>query len=153
MRSITSMAAYRRGLIFAASLMLVALVHGSAEAARSRIATVFLDGYVGTAPAGVTAQANLVLQYSGKRQPFAVTGTGVTRGKGSSQRLLNDLRPKHNILILVGSEATLGAIGSNPPGQRVRITGDHRRGSNQLNVTSIAAAPAAPEPAPTAGKK
>lgn len=138
------MAAHRRELIFATCLMLGALVHGSAEASRSRRATVFLDGYVGSAPEGAATQANIVLQFGGKRQDFAVTTSGVVKGGNRSARqILNDLRPKQNVLVLIGSDATLGALGTTAPGQLVRITGDHRRGSNQLSVTSIGPPPAA----------
>lgn len=152
----TWMAAHRRELIFATCMMLGALVHGSAEASRSRRATVFLDGYVGSAPEGAATQAKIVLQVAGKRQDFAVTTTGVVKGGNRSARqILNDLRPKQNVLILIGSDATLGTLGTTPPGQLVRITGDHRRGSNQLSVTSIGPppAPSGAAAAPAAGDK
>lgn len=147
------MAAHRRGLILATCLMLVALVHGSADAARSRRSSVFLDGYVGAAPAGTTTEASIVLEVGGKRHEFAVTGTGVLKGKRSPRQILDDLRTKQNVLILTGPQAMLGTLGTTPAGQLVRITGLHRRGSNQLNVTAIGAPPAASAPAaaPTAG--
>jgi hypothetical protein len=138
------MAAHRRELIFATCLLLGTLVHGSAEASRNRRATVFLDGYVGAAPEGAATQAKIVLQIGAKRQDFAVTTAGVIKGGNRSARqILNDVRPKQNVLILIGPDATLGAIGTTPPGQLVRITGDHRRGSNQLSVTSVGPLPAA----------
>lgn len=144
MRLRTWTAAHRRGLIVATCLLLGTLVHGSAEASRNRRATIFLDGFVGAAPEGTATQANLVLQIGGKRQDFFVTTSGVIKGGNRSARqILNDVRPKQNVLILVGPEATLGKIGTTPPGQLVRITGDHRRGSNQLSVTSIGPLPAA----------
>jgi hypothetical protein len=140
----TWMAAHRRELIFATCLMLGTLFHGSAEAARSRRATVFLDGFVGSAPEGTATQASIVLQAGGKRQEFAVTTTGVIKGGNRSARqILDDLRTKQNVLILIGPEATLGTLGTTPPGQLVRITGAHRRGSNQLSVTSIGPPPGA----------
>lgn len=156
MHSRTWTAAHRRGLILATCLMMLGtLVPNAAEASRSRRATVFLDGYVGTAPAGTTTQANIVLEIAGKRQDFAVTATGVVKGKRSARQIINDLRPKQNVLVLIGPEATLGALGTTPPGQLVRITGDHRRGSNQLSVTSIGPPPggAAPAATPTEGDK
>lgn len=152
----TWMAAHRRELIFATCLMVGTLVHGSAEASRNRRATVFLDGYVGTAPEGTATQASIVLQISGKRHDFAVTTTGVIKGGNRSARqILNDLRTKQNVLILTGPEATLGTLGTTPPGQLVRITGAHRRGSNQLSVTSIGPppAPSGAASAPAAGDK
>lgn len=156
MRLTTWMAAHRRELIFATCLMLGTLVHGSAEAARNRRATVFLDGYVGKAPEGAATQATIVLDIGGKRQDFAVTTTGVVKGGNRSARqILNDVRPKQNVLILIGPAATLGTLGSTAPGQLVRITGDHRRGSNQLSVTSIGPPPggSGAAAAPAAGDK
>ena len=148
------MAAHRRGLILATCLMLVALVHGSADAARSRRSSVFLDGYVGAAPAGTTTEASIVLEVGGKRHEFAVTGTGVLKGKRSPRQILDDLRTKQNVLILTGPQAMLGTLGTTPAGQLVRITGLHRRGSNQLNVTAIGAPPGAAAPAASdEGKK
>lgn len=150
MRSTTGMATRRRWLIMGTCLMLGALVHGPAEASRSRRARVFLDGYVGAAPAGTTTTATITLQVGGERKEFAVTGTGVTKGKRSPQQILDDLRTKQNVLVLTGSSATLGALGTIPAGQLVRIAGDHRRGSNQLSVTSIGAPPAGATAAPPA---
>lgn len=148
------MTAHRRALIFATFLILGFFAHVSLASAQGQRATVFLDGFVGAAPAGTTTQAAIVLEIRGTRQDFAVTGSGVVRGKRSSRQILNDIRPKQNLLILMGPQATLDVLRTTPSGQPVRITGEHQRGSNQLIVTSIGAPPAArgPAAAPTGGK-
>ena len=123
------------------------LIADTADAARVRPALLFLEGYVGEAPAGVRPQARLVLQYQGQNYNFDLTRTGVKSGNRSSGRLLQDIRPFQNTLILRGSAASVAALTSASPGQKLRISGYHQSGSRELNVSETRTEPASPTPA------
>ena len=139
-----------RGRRWLASLSILGfslLVTQPADAARVRPAHLFLVGYVGEAPACVRAQARLVLQFQGQNYNFDLTQTGVRSGNRSRGRLLQDIRPFQNTLILRGSAAALAPLTSASPGQRLHISGYHQSGSRELNVTEIRVEPASPTPA------
>jgi hypothetical protein len=127
----------KRIWLFCASVLaMLALVHDPAVA-QERRSTIALEGYVGSAPANLQPVADIKLQFGGKSYDFAVTRSRVLRGRRSARQILNDVRPRQNTLILQGSEAALAPLVSASAGTQLSITGDHRRGSNQLSVTRI----------------
>jgi hypothetical protein len=133
-------------LFCVAVLAMLALVHDPAVA-QDRRSTIALEGYVGTAPANLQPVADIKLQFSGKSYDFAVTRSRVLRGRRSARQILNDIRPRQNILILQGSESAMAPLTSASPGTQLSITGEHRQGSNQLSVTQMG--PVAAKPSST----
>lgn len=145
-----SVTAHRRWLVWVSVLGVLALVREPADAARFRRANVVLEGYVGQAPAGVRAEAQLVLQSGGKNYEFALRRTAVNTGSRSRRQLLQDIRPFQNTLVLQGSGSTVSGLTSASPGQKLVISGYHRTGTRTLHVTRIG--PASPGPTPAAAQ-
>jgi hypothetical protein len=139
--------ARRRWPVWGLVLASLSLVGEPATAAQLRAANVVLEGYVGHAPDGVRTEARIVLQAGGKNYDFDVMSTRSKTGSRSRRQLLQDIRPRQNTLILLGQESALGALANASPGERLRISGTHRTGSDQLKVSQIGPAPPAPTPA------
>jgi len=138
----------RRALFALTALALAALVAEPADAQRLRRASVVLEGYVGEAPAGVRVEAQLTLQSGGRSTAFAVTRALAQTGGRPQRQVLHDARPHQNTLVLRGNEAALAPLWSASAGQQLRISGEHRTGTNTVQVSRIDAVSA--DPAPTA---
>jgi hypothetical protein len=106
-----------------------------------------LEGYVGQAPAGITPDAHIVLQYEGKDYPFDVTKAVVTAGRVPKGQLLGDIEHHQMKLQLHGTAKTLDVLRKASPGAKLLISGHHDTGSGEMHVTKISGASADSVPA------
>ena len=132
----------KNGVRLAAALaLLVSFAPTAAQAVRvgPRMYSLRMDGYVGAPPRDGRNLADLQIRAAGKTRRFQVTGARVLSGGTSAANVFNTVRPKRPNFILRGPQGTLDRFATAAPGDRFRIIGRWRPGSQDLMVSSIEA--------------
>jgi hypothetical protein len=114
-----------------------------------------IEGYVGTAPAGVVSLARWVVAVGDRR--YSLTVTKLQPGASAKVAywdILNALEPLPIAMTLMGKRATLATFTGTPDGQKIALTGsfEWRRGPATLllhDVEALGTPVAAATPQPT----